>query len=404
LLQQDILPFWIEPLLETTYAVMRLADIVRAYNAGTIDRDEVKRQLIRRGYSDDDAENVTRFYEQEKQSKLRNHKILQRFARLEVTQARVVETLSKAGALPETIEQALEQTYPKMRSAPPITDYIRGYITLPQLTDRLSAVGIPPNVVQSLIDYARQRRLAPVRKRCLEAIRKRFLTGLTDELQARNELVALLQDVEEANDYLATLKCEAVAIARPIAASTLCTWFEQGLVTPDQAYQALRRQGYTDEDAWRALASCAIRLGERQARDLERLQERLQREAEKQQREAERRREKAEREAAKRAQKLEALRRQQQRREERLHNLKALIQEKTGLDMVPIHQWVTETYRILREQANMHPDEAISIMLMAAQRYPWSDLAQLSAVVADLWAESKSFDEILQSQHNGQGG
>lgn len=402
--QQDILPYWIDPLLETTYAVLRLVDIRRAFDIGAIDRQEVKRQLIRRGYTDDDAETITRFYESEKQRKLREHKIVQRLARLEVSVAQVTQTLTRLGAEPDTIEQALRSGYTKLRTAPAVRDYVSGNSTLGELLAEFAATGIPQDVAESVVRWAKRKRLAPLRRRCLAAVRRRYLTGLIDDVGARQELTAMLQDVDEAEETLQSLRCERTAIARPIAASTLCTWFEQGLISPDQAYQALRRQGYTDDDAWRALASCAIRLGEKQAKDLERLQERLRKEQERQRREAERRQEKAEREAARRAQKLEQLRRQQQRREERLHNLKAILQQATGLPIESIHQYVSETYSALRGEAQLHPDEAISLMLMAAQRYPWDSLEKLSATIAELVAESKAFDSLPGLQNDREGG
>lgn len=57
----DVMPFWRDRLIQMTYSLPTRVDIRRIYNLGIRDRDWVKQQYLKLGYSEDDAEALTEF-------------------------------------------------------------------------------------------------------------------------------------------------------------------------------------------------------------------------------------------------------------------------------------------------------------------------------------------------------
>jgi hypothetical protein len=402
LVQQDILPFWIEPILNTTYSVMRLVDVRNAYFQGVVGDDEVRRQLRMRGYSDDDVETILKFYQFERQGKLLNHRIVKEVGALENDVPTLQRVLTEAGATPETINKAINKAGKLARNSTAVKDYIAGYLGMDALLNELGRVGFPRIVSESILRYARERRHRRSRRDCLAAIEYQYMHAVLDRNQAIHAVIPLVGHPDDAAEIVAGWECLRSARRREIPAATLCTWFEQGIITAEHFLASLKRLGYTDDDAWRVIASCAIRLGERQAKDLERLEQRLKKEQERQQKEAERRAAKAKAAEERRAAKLEQLRRLRERREQRMLQLKSLLAEALGLPVEEAGNWLLNKYKWLEDQGITHPDERLTMLSLAMHRYPWQDLAGLDNVVQELVTEWHQFEnELGPSSANG---
>jgi hypothetical protein len=395
LVQQDILPYWIEPLLNTTYSVMRLIDVRNAYFTGVIQDDEVRRQLRMRGYSDDDVETVLGFYRVEKQKKLLSHSIVKEVGALENDVPTLQRILTEAGATPETINRAIARAAKLARQSTTVKDYIAGYLGMDALLADLARVGFPQQIRESILRYARERRHRRSKRDCLAAIEYQYMHAVLDRPQAIQAVLPLVGHPDDAAEIVAGWECLRAARRREIPAATLCTWFEQGIITPEHFLDSLKRLGYTDDDAWRVVASCAIRLGEKQAKDLQKLEERLKKERERQEKEIEKQAEKQRRAEERRAAKLEQLRRLRERREQRMLGLKGMLAEALGIPEDQAGAYLLNKYKWLEDQGITHPDERLTMLAMALTKYAWQDLPGLERVIQDLVTEWHQFSEQL---------
>jgi len=62
---KDVMPYWREPIKAVSYKVPSRVDVRRLYRVGVIDREQVKKNYLRLGYAETDAEGLTEFTVQE---------------------------------------------------------------------------------------------------------------------------------------------------------------------------------------------------------------------------------------------------------------------------------------------------------------------------------------------------
>ena len=67
----DIMPFWRDKLIQLSYSLPTRVDVRRMYRLGVIDREQVKDFYIRLGYTEDNAEALTKFTELNETDELR---------------------------------------------------------------------------------------------------------------------------------------------------------------------------------------------------------------------------------------------------------------------------------------------------------------------------------------------
>lgn len=266
LIQDDVLPFWIDRLLATSFRMPRLAQARRAYFGGGIDRNRFREILVRRGLETDVAEAMTKFEEIQKQQRFVKDPFVRKFAQGEVTQTELETVLQQQGADQNEINLAVQ----------------RGDL----LGD------------------------ADRRKKCLASIRKRYLTGELTNQQMGNAVIAELGPTNQAANIVNKFECEKQARSKAPTAAMLCRWFNDGLVDSAEFQSRLFNLGYTPEDASRIVSRCQIQLQrkiekqERQAQEKQLREQRRQerkRQREIREREAELERTRKAREAARKA-------------------------------------------------------------------------------------------------------
>lgn len=362
LIQQDILPFWIEPLLQTSFSVLRLVDIRRALEIGAIDRDEVRRQLVKRGYDDRDADIITEFYVRQQQRGFRRHQAVQEWHQGRMDWADVAARLRADGATEATIEEIRRRGQRYLLQVREVREYAQGIWTWPEVQDRLVRLGADPDTIERAHDWGLRRRLAAHRRRCIAAVADRVRMGELDRLAAQQLLVDLMRDPAEAQMLVDAWLCERSMRSRQVTASQMCGWLERGLITPDEMLARLIRLGYTDGDALRVLAACGIDIAERTRRRLE--QERRKREAAQRRAEQElaRQRREEERRTREREMRLAQLRRARERRERRMADLASRLAERVGQPVDAVAALMRASIRRLTETTPLDADERLQVI------------------------------------------
>jgi hypothetical protein len=404
LVQQDILPFWIDPLLETTYSVLRLVDIRRALEIGAIDEDEVRRQLVRRGYSDHDADVLTRYYARAKQRGFRTHPAVQQWRRGEMDWLDVAARLRADGATEETIEEVRLRGQRHLLRLPLLTEYAQGVWTWDEVRVRLERLGAEPLTIEQAHDKGLRRRTAQYRRRCLAAIKERVTGGELERPAAVQLVWELVGDAIEAQQVVDLWLCEQRFRSRQVSAAQMCGWVERGLLTADEMLERLMRLGYSQGDALRILAACGIDIAERTRRRLE--AERRKREAEERriQAELERQRREEERRTRERERRLAQLRRARERRERRLAELLARLTELVDQPAEAVTAVVRGLIRDLAQTTPLSPDERLQVLEDAILRRRPRTLEELQDAVRETAEQHLAAEELADGSSGGPNG
>jgi hypothetical protein len=404
LVQQDILPFWIDPILETTYSLLRLVDIRRALELGAIDEDEVRRQLVRRGYSDHDADVLTQYYARAKQRGFRTHPAVQQWRRGEMDWLDVAARLRADGATEATIEEVRLRGQRHLLRLPLLTEYAQGIWTWDEVRVRLERLGAEPLTIQQAHDQGLRRRTAQYRRRCLAAVKERVTGGELERPAAVQLVWELVGDAVEAQQLVDLWLCEQRFRSRQVSASQMCGWVERGLLTADEMLDRLMRLGYSQGDALRVLAACGIDIAERTRRRLE--AERRKREAEERriQAELERQRREEERRTRERERRLGQLRRARERRERRLAELLARLTELVDQPADAVTAVVRGLIRDLTQTTPLSPDERLQVLEDAILRRRPRTLEELQDAVRETATQHLAAEELSDGASGGSNG
>ena len=192
---------------------------------------------------------------------------------------------------PEWIESAVNgekkrrQAYANTR--PWVKEYRQCYITREEAQLQGGEDGFTDEVIEDALQSAERDRNADVRRQCLKGLRKLYLTGALTDGDVQSELIGAGFDPGCVTSLVATWRCDRQAQTKYPAAAQLCSWHEQGLVTPAEMAARLIAIGWDATSAQRIVAACQIKLELRQEKDIERQAKAAQAAAEKAAREAE---------------------------------------------------------------------------------------------------------------------
>jgi hypothetical protein len=216
--QADILPFWIDKLLEVSFRPLRLVDTRRAYFQGSIDRQEVRRVYQATGYSDRDAEILTRFQGREK------------------------------------VDAFIRGPWGKK--------YLLGAVSGQQLQRKAIAQGFTGEEMVYIRDGLVELLEAQRKAKCTGNIRRRQLRGELDKISAATELQNLGLDGDQAIQLAETWACEKATRGKEFQGSQLCKLYAEGLIDGPEFVRRLEKAGWERDDAVRLYTLCS--------RDLER--------------------------------------------------------------------------------------------------------------------------------------
>ncbi len=216
LIQQDILPDWIDLYIRTSFRPINRVDTRRAFTIGAMTEKQLAQAYTNQGY--DDA----------------NVKIL-----VDFTKRLRLQTLSQT---------------PQARS------YRDGGLTRAEASAALQTGHIPASDIDDALDRARDLRRAKIRIQCGKAIERRFLLGEIDDKQAKAELVGQGHEPIDADDLVEGFKCKKAARGKTIPATTLCGWVDDGIINGGEMLDRLLNLGYDVNDASNLVKQCNLRV------------------------------------------------------------------------------------------------------------------------------------------------
>ena len=308
--QQDILPFWVDRLLAVSFRPLTRIDIRRAFDIGSIDRDEVLDANLQLGYSDENAETLTKFAEDQRNARiksrppvrqwmaeainreectkrlvddrydeeaiekalddaeagLRNATPIKLYARFRIDRVEAMSQLEKLGVREKTVDKWLDSHLWNVDSHPAIKKYERGIISEEDLRTALFNYGADAEKLQEILEESNHDIELDFNRDCIRAIETRFMLGeITDE-ETLQELRNINITNKFANQHLRAFKCKRSVQGKMPSTEKLCQWFTDGIIGPDEYFQRLQNIGWSAEDAANLHLQCSIRLGVKQQR------------------------------------------------------------------------------------------------------------------------------------------
>lgn len=218
--QQDILPYWINAYLETSYRPPTRVDARRMFNRGLIGRQDLWNTFVDMGYSDENSERLTQFAEHEKKLQWRGNQFTKAFIEGSISDGEFNALLQGDGA---TVEEAFETAI-----------------------------------------YARRKQTISRRKVCNAAYRRRFLLGEFDSVETRQILINSGLDLDTANYLIESWECQKASVGKEIPANKLCAWYMDGIIDQPTLYQRLINLKYSSDDAVNLVRECELRTVQRE--------------------------------------------------------------------------------------------------------------------------------------------
>ncbi|KKN24602.1 hypothetical protein LCGC14_0893250 [marine sediment metagenome] len=304
LIQQDILPFWHEHYLAVSFRPMRLRDIRRSYQIGTLTDDEAKHAFTQLGYSDDTVALMFRFLQRLRDNSIANNRaiklwlnfvltrseadkrlsdegypnaLIQRslddasiafvsspfakaFARGDLTATELAAKLDGQGVKLDIIQKIIDLLSLSIRDHWATTEFEAGVITESDAQSRMSSDGIPPETVRSLLAQSNRDVLRKFIISCQNGIKRRFLMGELDKAEASSELVLRQTVGTRAAELVNWWECELKSGERHVSAVTLCGWLERGAISSVSFVDRLKKIGFDATDAALIMDDCLIKV------------------------------------------------------------------------------------------------------------------------------------------------
>lgn len=233
LIQQDILPFWIEPLLALSYKPLTATDLVRSYTIGAIDENAVTEGYKQLGYNDDDAAGLTAY------------------RRL------------------ERVDQA--------RTLPLVKLYENDGVSRTQLADFLGQRNFPAADAALVVSAADVRKAAKTRTTCIASWKKRYMKGEIDANGLTAALIGLGLEPPEALNLTARYQCEFASRDPHLALRFLNSLYTKAIIGRAEYVRRAGNLGILPDLAGLVLQQLDADLGDqaaaRQARALRKQQQ-----------------------------------------------------------------------------------------------------------------------------------
>lgn len=307
LIQQDILPYWHEHYLAINFNRMRLVDIRRSFQIGSLTQDELVPQYLDNGYSDDTAQKMAEFTIRLRDIGVQSSREVKQWVSGQITKADATVSLQKNGVPMDVINKAFMAVEPnfnksvyaaafvrgdisrqglidaltaqgvsstaidkiaevlsfKIRVNPVMDDYEIGTINRSEASSRMTSDGMNPSIVTRTLDKIDKHVHNQSLKQCIAGIKRRYLLGEIERVDAQNELVGRGVIVPRANQMVDWWNCELKAGEKQVSAAMLCEWLQRGAINSSAFLERLGRIGYSSADAALMLEDCLILMNVR---------------------------------------------------------------------------------------------------------------------------------------------
>jgi hypothetical protein len=303
MVQQDILPHWHDYYLAVSFRPMRLVDIRRSFQIGSLSDAELVPAYLDLGYSDETAEKMAAFTRRLRDRAVQTSPPVKQWLTGQITKNQATALLTKDNIPISVINEAMSIAEPNFDKSVFAKAFIRGDISKQQLSDALSTQGVSSSAINQITaKLSYQLRTDPIMddyeagivdraeasavmtangmnqaiasktldridhhlklqnvKQCINGIKQRYLTGELTKVEAENELVGRGVKPQRANETVNWWGCQLKSESREPSASMLCEWLSRGAITTVQFVDRLKRIGYSESDAAMMLEDCLLR-------------------------------------------------------------------------------------------------------------------------------------------------
>lgn len=352
--QADILPFWIPKLLKASERLLTRVDVRRAFNIGSLTREQVKENYQQSGYSEENAEALTKFAE-----KLRDRAIL---------------------------------------GEPAAKEYAAGTMDAEEASQELRASGFPQETIDQAFARLDRRWKAAVGKRCAAALQRRFMRFELTPVQARTELGNLGFRPRAVQATVDAWVCERNSKGREATAAQLCRWFTLGMIDAPTFQQRLTEAGWGITDATRIVLECGVKISLRMRKALEAQAKQDAAAAEKLKKAQEQAAKAADREAAKLEKAREQARKLKEKREQALMKAAERLAKARGWEFPAAFASVRAEFGRLTADWSFLPDERVEIVVLAAEQAARTPGADFAGLVREIATARASLEPVVPPQ------
>lgn len=215
LIQQDILPDWIDAYLQVSFKPLTRVDSKRAYQIGVLDEAGLKASFTDQGYDDTNADTMVEFTKKQVSLTALNSPVVKRYA--------------------------------------------AGDINRQELEDRLNSQGLPEQAVEQALERADSELDIATRKACVAAVKRQYFQGTFSASELGAQIASYVQDPKQAASLAKRWQCERSARGKQIPANTLCGWYERGVIDEVGLYNRLINLGYSQDNATAMVRDCMVR-------------------------------------------------------------------------------------------------------------------------------------------------
>lgn len=443
LIQQDILPFWHDYYLETSFRPMTRVDIRRAYNIGTIKYEELPLLYAQLGYSDEVSDRMAKFTDKLRDIAIPSNHAIKLWKQFSITRDDARARMLSEGLPEEKVDKALLDTEPSFASSSYAIAFVRGDITRQDLISFLADIGVSNNgaieianrlavkitnhkalkgyavgaldrnqafgkmsadgmdtiVSGRLLDEVTEQVDYDLILRCQAGIKRKYLLGEVTLGEASDELVKRGTVKERADKLTDWWDCEKTSRGKHVAISKLCSWLASGVINIADFTTRTKRLGYNDADAALLTEDCLTAINtarqaqaRKQAKDEQSQAQKAANAAVKQQRALER-------EAGRMETARLASNRARSNREKQIMSAADKLAKKCDCDIYRSVVIVrAQRDRVIRE-FGLSVDEALQVLILAIEGWEGGD-PSLYANVVTLFAET-AVSEAMADANQG---
>jgi hypothetical protein len=351
LIQQDILPYWIDALLAVSYHPLTRTDLNRAFERGWIDGDAYLTGMYNNGYSDDDSRTLLRFVTNEQIIAIKNSDWGRAYVQGHISIGQAID------------QSQLEGFDPSLEAR------------ISEVLDPISAIELQTKQVQALIHQY---------KRC-------WITQ--DEMYKESDKMRIPASVIDWQ--LSWASEDSTCGSRREQASALCSALSEQVITASEYVSRMKKLRYDDTAINTYLTLCQNKIAAAQAREQLRQQKAAQKEAKAEQA-AEQKAEKQAIAAANRiARQLATAERSRQARNKVLETATSLVDEYLTDANGNGATIVTGLYNMIMTEHGLSQNESAHVVAAVAARKVKQTVAEFSADVESVALASLTQPWIL---------
>ena len=454
LIQQDILPFWHDKILAVSFRPLRLRDIRRSFQIGTLSVPEVEQAFTDLGFSDPNVALMVSFVKRLRDNAVRNHPIVRQWYRFQKDRPTVIARLTADGIPRVVVDDALTDVEPEFAKSIPARAYIRGDLTKASFESLLSSAGvsaagialvlnttgmqrrthsalldyevgtktdidaindmvndgIPPSIASTLITESEADIERDFIKRCIAGIKRKYLLGELDDAQAIAELSGRGVTNQRAAKSVDWWACELKSSERNVSANTLCEWLSRGAITAKDFVERIERIGFDPIDASFMLEDCLLKIDAKRVKQAKKEMKEEASERASEERARKRREGEIQRNAARLLRAQAKAARTRIMRMKAQHRIVDKLTDKTDASTESAYIMVESERKRIRNQFALTVDMALQALTLAAEEMPKSTLAEYPAVVSVVAQRIAESDvpplpgQLASVEGNGQGG